>query len=1207
ARPRPAAITDVFVITSWRKKEISLQMEIEADSPQNRVIFSADIFDEEGKKAITVTGKPVNILSGKSVQEIKAEWENPTLWELDGGYLYTARVTLSINGKEVDNAKDVKFGFREIWTEGNKLMMNGHLSRWRMTVHLFDNANAMSFYQLIGYNMTQSVWPPLWWTGRASDTPRYDEKMLLAADQSGFAIMLPAGSLFYLRDKLLTDTAVRADYEREVEYFIRLYRNHPSILAWIVSMNTFNPRENISPQGMGKDIRGVQPEPVIVKVFSNACEIVKRHDPTRLAYSHADGGTGDMASSNVYLNFVPLQEREEWPMEWARTGDLPYQAAEFGQPATCNFWKGKHMWLTEYFAIYFGDQAYLKEGENGLRRTLEYGLASDRIFGAMNRVDLADYPTYWDFQRLFVRNTNRAWRTWGVNGGWGYWNYDMGYGDPPALDKDKRKPSYVFTRYNALKEPAKTKPDWANPNFDIHSQANQPLCVYLAGYPRHTGKDHAFFADEKVTKQIAVVWDGPGDTLLDCGWSLDDKSGKSLASGTVQIKVGCGDVKLVPFNFTAPMVSDRSEYLLTLTTRQDGKEIAGDSFALQVFPRVAKARLKANVALYDPTGKTGAWLKELGVETSDWKPGAPLNGTNLLVVGREALKPGDAMPYFAEDIALGLRVLILEQKPEVWKGLGFRTIDVMPRYVYASYKSSPILSGLQPEDLINWRGSPDLLPEGKNMPSETEHVPKWTNTHALVSVALQIPREVGFVPVLATEFDLDYSPLLEWRYGKGGVWFCSLDLTGRVGIDPSATLLARNLLRTISSSAPSSTRTVYYAGGVKGKALLERLGTEPVDSFTPVNAPEKLLVLGEGETKLPLQTLEQFVSDGGIVFSLPKKSRELAAYGLKAEFKTFCRIPLPSNQPFFRSIGPNLLRWRDAIVVDAFTGDGQPKGTLIVSDGLFAVWPMGKGIWFFDQLEPDLLEGRYPDNKDKEKSNLPSVIRLEQLVARLLTNCGAEPSRLQAERLAMLDLGSAHEPLKSWHVLGPYFVDKSDGDLMLSTKFPGEEMAVAGDYNPNPTFTNSKGKALDWRGVAIVNEKGYVDLSATFGGADNNAVGYAIATINSETERDAILRLGADWRMMVWVNGEPVFHTLKGLVTSRMPGIPYKVKIHLKKGKNLISCKVGSGNCGFGFYMELAKPQIQSGKEMPEKLRRVSFYAERQLSDEFDPYTFFYW
>ena len=49
-RPRPAAITDVFAIPSWRQKTLTLQVEVDADTPQEGLALPATILDASGKR-----------------------------------------------------------------------------------------------------------------------------------------------------------------------------------------------------------------------------------------------------------------------------------------------------------------------------------------------------------------------------------------------------------------------------------------------------------------------------------------------------------------------------------------------------------------------------------------------------------------------------------------------------------------------------------------------------------------------------------------------------------------------------------------------------------------------------------------------------------------------------------------------------------------------------------------------------------------------------------------------------------------------------------------------------------------------------------------------------------------------------------------------------------------------------------------------------
>ncbi|MCY3021333.1 MAG: hypothetical protein NTW87_20150 [Planctomycetota bacterium] len=1202
ALPRPAALTDVFAITSFRNKTVTMEIETDADQPAPNAVLETTITDGDGKTVLTFASARLSLPPGRSLQRVEAKWENPILWELERGYLYTATVCLRV-GEQVVDRKTTTFGFREIWTEGRQIMLNGHVSRWRvdwMSCGL--NEHSLSFFRLMGrnvfyYQCNESAWWCTW-----SETPLLDERLLQAFDAQGMGALLLSPSVGKLRQALLTDPQAQADYEREMKRWVRLYRNHPCVLAWTIGMNSFCPRDGIHPDTMGKrvDYKGGQAD-----VIRKGLQIAKRHDPTRLVYSHADGNLTDISTSNSYLNFAPLQEREEWPMEWAAAGDMPYFPVEFGQPYTANFWKGKQFLMTEYLAMYFGDEAYRTETENGRKRILPLSLGNVSGHGADMSVggpgkgatSFDDYPLYWEFQRLFVRNTDRSWRTWGVPGYY-YWDFAVGYGDPPGWDKKN-----IFSHYASIREPLRGRPDWANPNFDIRAENEQPLLAYLAGTPRHTDKTHAFYSGELLRKQVAVVWDGPGRRALLVEWGLVGSDGKAVASGAATLNAAAGDIVFAPIETALPTVQQRTELKLSLSVKDGEAVVARDVLALQVFPKPPAMELKARVAVLDPKGLSKPWLRTAGVPTELWQPGQPLDNVELLVVGREALGPGQKLPYAPQDIARGLKVIIFEQRPEVWEGLGFKSIETMPRHVFVRDATSPILSGLHPGDLINWRGSPNLLPECKAARAgDVMHAPKWTNTHAVASCVLQIPHVVGFTPVLVSEFDLDYTPLLEFRHGQGRVFYSTLDFSGRVGLDPAATLLVRNLL--LEAATPvEPTRTVYYAGGSKGKTLLDqlRVAVEPTVSLD--SPAQTLLVLGEGHAMQP-DALKMFAGKGGRAFVLPRAKAELEAAGFKIASVEWLRAPEPTA-PRFKAIGPGLLRWRDTLKLSVFEAQGQPANAEVHAGGAFLLQRDGAGFHLHCQIDPLALRGRYAADTAEHEATQLTQVRLMQLASQLLTNCGATPSTATAQRLATLLSGPSYETLGHWNVLGPFEPEPNavrNVPLLLDTEFPGEKAAVAGDTNPNIQYARKDGKALDFRPTVQANKDDYLDLQALLKTTAEGSVAYVTRGIRADKARTATLRFGIDYWAKVWVNGTVVYRMDHGH-GAPMPN-RHCVRVPLNAGENVITLKLVSGSRGFGFWANLSRED--SVEEPPDGAARgpVLYQQEFKLKD---PYEYIYW
>ena len=104
------------------------------------------------------------------------------------------------------------------------------------------------------------------------------------------------------------------------------------------------------------------------------------------------------------------------------------------------------------------------------------------------------------------------------------------------------------------------------------------------------------------------------------------------------------------------------------------------------------------------------------------------------------------------------------------------------------------------------------------------HVWRCGNRGNVASVLIEKPARGDFLPVLDGGYSLQYSPLMEYREGKGMVLFCQLDVTGRTEQDPAAETLAGNVLRYVAGWKPPARREALYVGGPVGRRYLEFSG-----------------------------------------------------------------------------------------------------------------------------------------------------------------------------------------------------------------------------------------------------------------------------------------------------------------------------------------------------------------------------------------------
>src|SRR6266487_3900365 len=118
-----------------------------------------------------------------------------------------------------------------------------------------------------------------------------------------------------------------------------------------------------------------------------------------------------------------------------------------------------------------------------------------------------------------------------------------------------------------------------------------------------------------------------------------------------------------------------------------------------------------------------------------------------------------------------------------------------------------------------WAGESTLLPARLTYQYRPQHGPtvQWCgipvsrawrcgNRGDVASVLIEKPARGDFLPVVDGGFGLQYSPLLEYREGKGLVLFCQLDVTARTESDPAADTLTRNIVRYVSGWKTQPTR-----------------------------------------------------------------------------------------------------------------------------------------------------------------------------------------------------------------------------------------------------------------------------------------------------------------------------------------------------------------------------------------------------------------
>lgn len=784
-RPKGAHISDIFVQTSTRKKELKLEVEVAGVAAAGPVQFEARVFDRDGNQVKRFAAAAAR-LDGRTIQTrtLSWTWKDPALWDFRQPNLYTLK--LRAKGAGLDDEYAQRFGFREFWIGGRRFFWNGTEIRLRPTCHTYTEFMMSGVSKLIdahidgvtaaGFN-SEEMWP----VNHDERGKRiYRELWADRADCKGFLLL---GTAMNLNEGHWRRPGYQEVWRKKLEQDLRRYRNHPSIVIWTTNPNWLGHGLDQDPRYVGRKREiadaGWRGRAAIAREGNAA---IKKLDPTRPVLNHAGCSVGDVYNINAYLNFTPLQEREEWPSEWSKSGDMPLLCVEFGTPWKYSFLRGR--WgmqagrseplVTEYCATYLGTLAYALETAD-YRRAIRVKFQGEMSYREWDQDPVVDFcPAYQELQALFNRNTYRTWRTWGISGGMVPW--DCGYGWDVFLNERRRRKVpdaieplgpfqpgmrgiYVSSALKAFTRPFQPEGTDIYPAGVALMDANGPTLAWISGPSEaFTAKDHSFTAGQEIGKQAVLINDERTrqDFVYHCDVRVDGKDVMKLErSGWLEPS----QTLFVPLRFRVPDLAGRPSAAGTMTlTAEIGAHQHRDVFAFHAFAK--PPRLYQLVRLYDPAGKTRAMLTSFGCAVEDWR-GTPSGG--LIVIGREALSGSRGRPFpfdLEGTVRGGARVLICTQNPE-WlrERLGLRVASHLARRVFPIARDHPVVRGLGASDLADWAGVSTLVPAYPESSLETPawRSPKygwhWGNRGAVTSAAIEKPHRSGWRPILECEFD----------------------------------------------------------------------------------------------------------------------------------------------------------------------------------------------------------------------------------------------------------------------------------------------------------------------------------------------------------------------------------------------------------------------------------------------------------------------
>jgi hypothetical protein len=1032
-----AHISDVAVDTSVRKGEVSFRATLEglaADVP-----YALRVRIRDGERAVreftSRAFRAADLRDGRVA--VTEKWKPEKLWDLHTPQhvLHADVALVEADGKLLDDCYPLRFGFREFWIDGRDFYLNGtrvHLSAVPLDNALLGARTAAYEGARETLKRLQSFGINFVYTHNYGCEPGSHvsfTEVLRAADDVGMLVAFSQPHFGHY-DWKAPDADRANGYARHAAVFVRAAQNHPSVVAYSMSHNATGYDEDMNPDridGIG-DPREDAWSRNNAKLALRTEALVKVLDPNRVVYHHSSGNLGSMHTMNFYLNFVPIQELADWFEHWAARGVKPVFPCEYGVPFSWDWtmyrgwYKGRREWgsakvpweycFAEWNAQFLGDRAF-RVGERE-KRNLRWEAGQFRAGNLWHRWD---YPSpvgsrdFDDQQEVFARYLTDAWRahrTWGIsaNSPWEYaafwklsdgadrrrrdWKVDWEGLQKPGFSVDYSQPRQGWMSVDLERS------DWVPTAAALALyRNNRPLLAYIAGKPAHfTSKDHLFHPGETVEKQLIVINDSRETVSCECEWSLGLPR---PAGGSDKVSVPPGEQERIPIRFDLPAALAPGKYELAATVRFSTGETQKDSLPVTVLARPSGLSGGMRIALLDPRGETGKLLAGLGVRFEQVEAAADLSAYDLLVVGKGALTSDGAGPDVGR-VRDGLKVVVFEQTAKVLEDrFGFRVAEYGLRQLFRRVPDHPLLAGLAEDHLHDWRGAATLLPSRLEYTLRPRYGPtvRWCGIEVprawrcgcrgnVASVLIEKPARGDFLPVLDGGYGLQYSPLLEYREGKGLVLFCQVDVTGRTEREPAADALTRNILRYAAGWKPAPRRQALYVGDAAGKKHLESAGLSLGSYAKEELAADRILIVGPGGGQRlagDAAAIGKWVGDGGHLLAI---GLDGAAAGAFLPF----RVETGKGEHVSAYFEPAGNRSLLAGVAPADVHNRDPRelplvraGAAVVGDGILGRAERANVV--FCQLVPWQFDPHGPMNLKR------TFRRASCLVSRLAANMGA--------------------------------------------------------------------------------------------------------------------------------------------------------------------------------------------------------------------------
>ncbi len=306
-------IEDLYVVTSVREKALTVEATVRNETPATTSAVLDLVVTREGGVELELPSQELRLEPGsEQVVRVSVPWADPVLWgrpPYGDPVLYFLQGALRNEGDSVlAHTRVERFGFREVWTEGEELLLNGQpLLPWGDHSLPYVHERQWLMRKLVDLA-----------DGNVSivENHRHDPPPVLyeVADELGVFVV---SSNFCVATGMVDEELEGEDLEIVLENdlaicetWIRRDRNHPSILFWDVT-DSREPRFAVPLLRRAKGLDSTRIREVTYDHTSASPELVELIDSYRLFSDreHIEE-TIDFIRSNPEMPVKPIRVGE---------------------------------------------------------------------------------------------------------------------------------------------------------------------------------------------------------------------------------------------------------------------------------------------------------------------------------------------------------------------------------------------------------------------------------------------------------------------------------------------------------------------------------------------------------------------------------------------------------------------------------------------------------------------------------------------------------------------------------------------------------------------------------------------------------------------------------------------------------------------------------------------------------------------------------